>query len=169
MKNKHVGFTGTRLGMTPIQKGAVKRVLESIITHGSVSFVDDVEKQYVVIAHHGDCVGADEDFHKIAEKLQVKKIVIHPAEDEKLRAFCQSEFIEAKAPFLKRNRNIVDKCGILIATPSSEKMFIRGGTWSTIRYAQQQGKRVVKIFPDGKIEGFDRLFLSAKDFAIKQR
>jgi hypothetical protein len=60
-----IGFTGTRLGMTPQQKEVITR-LEIFTTK-------------VLEAHHGDCLGSDADFHHfIIEIDQGIRIIIHP-------------------------------------------------------------------------------------------
>lgn len=66
-----LGMTGNRGGMTNEAKSALIAYLES----NTISEV-----------HHGDCVGADKDFHDICEKRSIK-IVIHPPTNSKDRAF----------------------------------------------------------------------------------
>ena len=119
------GFTGSRFGLSNNQTNQI---------------VDLLKNKDIIVAH-GDCVGADSVFHKICEKLNVK-IIIHPPTDNKLRAFCKSEFIEKPLPYLKRNHNIVDFCDELIACPQSSQEVLRSGTWATIRYAKKSGKKV---------------------------
>jgi hypothetical protein len=131
-----VGFTGTRDGMTEGQKRGLRSLLKTIrASH----------------LHHGDCVGADADAHAIAQELGIK-VETHPPTDKKLRAFCEGADVEHDAaPYLHRNKNIVDSTKILIATPKTPVEEIKSGTWSTIRYARKQEQRsVVVIPPDGK-------------------
>lgn len=42
-----IGFTGTRHGMTPLQRAGVAAILQQVAGAGEF------------VAHHGDCVGAD--------------------------------------------------------------------------------------------------------------
>ena len=70
-------------------------------------------------------------------------IIIHPPKDDKLRAFCKSENIMKQYDYLKRNKNIVNGCNILIACPIDNKPVLRSGTWSTIRYAEKINKKVM--------------------------
>ena len=126
-----IGFTGTREGMTEIQKN---ELYHKLVEYGATEF------------HHGDCVGADAEAHVIAYGL---KIVIHPPEDDSLRAYCESDFILDPLPHLKRNKAIVDQTDVLFATPKEMVEELRSGTWSTIRYANKRGKKVEILYPSG--------------------
>jgi hypothetical protein len=121
------GFTGTRNGLSNKQKESIIKLLSN--------------KQNIEV-HHGDCVGADKDFHDICTKLGFK-IVIHPPLDSKLRAFCKSEYINKPKEYLDRNKDIVNSCNILIACPFSENEELRSGTWSTIRYCRKLKKDII--------------------------
>ena len=127
-----VGFTGSRKGINQLQADKIK---------------DFLKEHYVIHAHHGDCIGADELFHQIASSI-VKDISIHPPDKKGLRSFCkvlgQGILLEEK-PFIKRNHTIVDVCDVLIACPDSSKEKVRSGTWATIRYARKQNKEVFLV------------------------
>ena len=103
------------------------------------------------VGHHGDCVGADEQFHDLCEMAGVP-VVLHPPEDDKLRAFCKGAVrVEPPRPFLVRNRVIVDICELLIAAPYEviEPAPQRGqGTWSTIRYARRTARPLRIVWPE---------------------
>lgn len=127
----HIGFTGTRQDMTRKQK----RELEEVLT--------DIPGE--VIFHHGDCIGADAQAHRIA--LKTCTIAIHPPTDSKYRAFCKDYLhIFKPRPYLGRNRDIVNSCSLIIACPKGEEK-LRSGTWSTIRYAKKQKKELLIIKP----------------------
>ena len=49
-------------------------------------------------------------------------------------------------PYLDRNRDIVDACEVLLATPDGPER-LRSGTWSTVRYARKIGKPVEVRLP----------------------
>jgi hypothetical protein len=103
--------------------------------------------------HHGDCVGADHDAAEVIWSLYDCPIICHPPVDETHRAFNQraSDTLPPKTHFA-RNRDIVDACDILVATPWQDvrpKPKTGGGTWYTIEYAEKRGKHVVIIWPDG--------------------
>lgn len=131
---ERVGFTGTRRGMTDRQAGTIARVL---LTASE--------------AHHGDCLGADAEFHELAVAGGVETHV-HPPEDPKLRAWCQGDLIYDVKPYLERNKDIVDACEVLVAAPKEarEPRVKRGsGTWQAIGYARRTGRRTLIVWPDG--------------------
>ena len=125
-----IGFTGTRKGLTEIQKLRLKFYL---FEHSSE----------IVEVHHGDCNGADAEFHKLCEELRLK-IIIHPPTNPSNRAFCKSDHILPENEYLTRNRHIVDSCDVLLATPKGLSEELRSGTWHAIRYAL--GKKPVHVF-----------------------
>lgn len=114
-----IGFTGSRLGLDVEQALAIRKVL--IAEHPT----------YVV---HGDCVGADAEFHRIAQHLSIP-IMLRPSDLPFQRAFSKGavKVYDPELP-LDRNRKIVDECDILIAAPDGPER-LRSGSWSTIRYA----------------------------------
>jgi hypothetical protein len=110
------------------QKSEIKNILSKI------------DKPITVL--HGDCVGADTEFHNLCSELRIE-IHIFPPDDDKLRGFNKSDTIMQPKPYLKRNEDIVKKCDILIACPiDKNKEILRSGTWSTIRKAKKLGKIV---------------------------
>jgi hypothetical protein len=128
------GFTGTRSGLNDSQKKSIIELLQKNTNNGQIEI------------HHGDCVGADKDFHDLCVSLSNKiniKIIIHPPTDNKLRAYCKSDFIEKEKEYLQRNKDIVNNSDILIACPFSSEEQLRSGTWSTIRYAKKLNKTVL--------------------------
>lgn len=141
----HVGFTGTQRGLEEPQLAALDRLLGDLAyQHGSIEL------------HHGDCVGADEVAHDLADN-SCFDITIHPPDDDSKRAFCTGGISRDPKPYLERNRDIVDESRILIACPNgAERM--RSGTWSTIRYARTKiydelGNQLIYIItPFGEIK-----------------
>lgn len=131
----HIGFTGTRNGLTEWQIGSLAEILARYSS---------------ITVHHGDCIGADEDFSAMA-LFVAECIVIHPPNQGRMRAYCNGDEYRPMKPYLQRNHDIVDECDILIACPSGPEV-LRSGTWATIRYANKQGKTVYIIMPDGSIE-----------------
>lgn len=134
----HIGFTGTQRGMNSIQKTLVDRFLEKISDRESC-------------AHHGDCVGADTDFHNLV-KTHGFKVVLHPPINTSKRSFSKADEEMPPDEYLKRNLDIAKACDLLIATPKETSEVTRSGTWSTIRYAKKLGKMVIIIYPTGKTE-----------------
>lgn len=137
MAVRRIGFTGTQLGMTTEQIVAVDILL-----------FDDLIAEWV---HHGDCIGADADFHRLA-KLSGLKTHGHPPINPNKRAWCDFDEIEEEKEYLDRNKDIVDAVDFMIACPKEFREQLRSGTWSTIRYARIQRKPGVIVWPDGKVE-----------------
>lgn len=132
----HIGFTGTRKGMTVPQIVVISQLLYPI------GWID-------ITVHHGDCVGADARMHVIAKTLGLD-VVIHPPDKDDMRAFCESPNQREPLPYLERDRNIVDASEMLIATPKGppEK---GSGTWYTTKYALDKGKDVHIVMPSGRV------------------
>lgn len=137
-----IGFTGSRHGMTDYQ---------AVIFEGFIGKVDSF--------HHGGCQGCDVQAARIVSKafLIKPRIVCHPGP---VNDPCQEESgvddekREPKTHFA-RNRDIVNECDELIATPNymdSITPDTRGGTAYTVNYARKVGKRVTIILPNGSIE-----------------
>lgn len=132
--SKHVGFTGTRVGMDESQRAALARLLLSI------------EPTYF---HHGDCSGADEQAHAIVRQtLPAAAIVIHPS-NGRLRAYCAGDQTRIAKPPLDRNSDIVEESRIVIATPKEQNETLRSGTWATIRRARKAGRELHILYPEG--------------------
>lgn len=134
-----IGFTGTRKGMSDYQKSGLLWTLKLLVPSGAITI------------HHGDCVGADADAHKIV-KRQNWPVVLHPPLHGGARAHCQGAVAAWQPkPYLARNRDIVNCCTVLVACPDSDLERRRSGTWATIRYARSQGKTVHIIYPSGQV------------------
>lgn len=135
-----LGFTGTRGMPTPEQQAFIDR---------NVSGCDEL--------HHGACVGSDAVAH-VFGLLYARQIRVHPPEDTKLvdlkavmpRNRDLVKVLPAK-PYHARNRDIVDACEVLIATPDGRRR-PRSGTWYTIDYARANKVPVVVCLPDGTID-----------------
>jgi O-acetyl-ADP-ribose deacetylase (regulator of RNase III) len=137
---KHVGFTGTREGLTDNQLRQLRQLLRIA-----------PENQYSLVAHHGDCVGADSEFHDLCEE-RGWKTVVHPPIKPELRAFKPSRTVMPSKDYLSRNRDIVDASTQVIACPKSKSE--TGGTWYTINYAKKAGHidSVAIIYPEGTVD-----------------
>lgn len=135
-----LAFTGTRRGMTPEQQQAVRGLLRQFYSGWDVV--------------HGDCVGADADFHALALQ-NGSAVTLRPCTLTAQRAFCQGAAVtfEPEAP-IARNHKIVDGGSVLLATPGEDGEVLRSGTWATIRYAQKQKKPVVVVWPNGVFQTF---------------
>lgn len=137
---RHIGFTGTQIGMTWGQKITVRTVLEALRETGGFL-------QSVPIFHHGDCVGADAEAHELACAIGYQ-IEIHPPAIAEKRAFLSGLRVHMPLPYLARNRIIVESSQAMVATPKGQEE-LRSGTWSTIRYALKIKRPLWVIYPDG--------------------
>lgn len=132
-----LGFTGTQGGMTPDQRRAV----ESFLKEKAPSIV-----------HHGDCIGADADFHDAVEAtLPGASIEIHPPRNPSKRAFKKGHRLHPVKEYLDRNVDIVNVSDELLAIPKAFEEEQRSGTWFTVRQARKRGKGIHIIYPDGKV------------------
>ena len=133
-KVRHVGFTGTRQGMSDHQKETLRRAMEA-------ATMDGIEN----ILHHGDCKGADAEAHAIAVDLGWD-IIIHPPIKRIMRAYCgDGAIILPPMNYLDRDREIARVSNFIFAAPKSDTEESRSGTWYTVRYARSIGKRVILI------------------------
>src|SRR4051812_43171484 len=101
---RHVGFTGTQVGMTTAQRNTLTDLLKS--RSGCL--------------HHGDCLGADAEAHEIARTLGWR-ITLHPPSNRTKRAFCTADWTMPEADYLARNHFIVAYSEELVAAPKSNK------------------------------------------------
>jgi len=129
----HTGFTGSRRGLTKIQRKALHQVMEPLTGWW----------------HHGDCRGGDAESHKIALSLGLL-VELHPPANPNYRARCEgATIVRPVTDFLERNHDIVDATERLIAAPFEMKEMLRAGTWATVRYGRSLGRPITLIFPDG--------------------
>lgn len=147
-----IAFTGTR-SRAPLPDAQFEQLYKQIYNIKNITTPTEV--------HHGDCVGVDALVHDLADALMLK-IVIHPPTDPRRRAFCNRRHvtnrisIRTPAPYLERNRQMVDEVDHLIAIPGTGQEQVRSGTWATVRYARKKIKHIVIIWPNGtKKEEYD--------------
>lgn len=136
-----LGFTGTQKGMTKEQMLTVINLLVHAL---------DVEH-----GHHGDCIGADNEFHDLLlHYFQHISISVHPPEDQR-RACGRVAVGQGRRmhplPFIVRNRNIVDAADVMLATPEQPVEKLRSGTWATIRYSLIKKKPLLIVTPAGDV------------------
>lgn len=132
-----LGFTGTREGMTISQKTMLASFMGMWMMNQEIESV-----------HHGTCVGADDEFHKLCMWFGLRdRIILHLPEDSSLSVTqhlldVPEENIMSPLPYLKRNLKIIDACDFLLAAPPTNEPQKRGGTWFTIRKAQEAGREL---------------------------
>lgn len=134
-----LGFTGTRDGTTIEQHQALSHWIRAAT---------------VPEFHHGCCIGCDsEAFDIVNTYAKDARVVAHMPTIRSLVCATAEDFSDETReplPYLVRNRAIVDACDVLLACPKGPEEQ-RSGTWSTVRYARKQGKRVVVFWPDGEV------------------
>lgn len=136
-----LGMTGTRNGISKSANITLNRIINRLINNKS--------KPLIEVAH-GDCTGADADFHDyISENYNNIKIIIHPPSNNKDRAYKKGHIIMTPDTYLSRNRKIVDSNDILIGFPPTKNELPSSGTWYTIKYARKVKKGLIIIYPDG--------------------
>ena len=135
----NIGISGSREGITDEALHLLKKFIKK-----------NLKKNNILSVHHGDCVGAD----KIVHDLLCDKVatVVHPPNNDTMRAFCKSSDVRPPKPYLERNHEIVDEIDMLLAFPSTKNEIVRSGTWSTIRYAKKNNKKIIIFYPDGERE-----------------
>jgi hypothetical protein len=144
LRYRHIGFSGTRQGMSPRQLSAVYDLICERLSAGVA-----IGAWYL---HHGECMGADAQAHAIGRELGMR-LIGHPPTDDRWQALDLTAFFKRRSPadYLVRNRHIVDEAGELIAAPLANEAQ-SPGTWSTVRYARRSRRRVTIIWPDGRVE-----------------
>lgn len=140
-----IGFTGTRKGMTEQQKSQVRDLL-------SVFVVSE--------AHHGGCKGADSDFHWAVRDVcgEELPVTIYPSNfgasakmDLSSAELEENTSLKGEKDPWERNKDIIDPCDVIFATPAQPFEEPRGGTWHAVRYSRKTGKKIIVIWPDGSV------------------
>lgn len=137
-KQMVIGFTGTQYGMSHEQYNVL------------LSLIKGLRPTEV---HHGMCIGADHQFHEMIRDWDFTCVINgHPPIKKNKYSPDKVNFKYPEKDYLDRNKDIVNASSVLFATPNTEKMVQRSGTWSTVRYAQKLGRRIFVILPSGKVE-----------------
>jgi hypothetical protein len=132
-----LGFSGTRAGLTRLQLRALE------------NFIADHMPE---LGRHGDCLGADEDFHDMMVGVFDLPVIIHPPMSDKWRAWCEgAQEVLPPKEYLARNDDILHKSDFIVACPRTYEEQRRGsGTWSMIRHALAEDAEVHVIYPKGE-------------------
>lgn len=138
-----IGFTGSRRGMTVVQKDVLEIVL-TLLNKGEMAEL-----------HHGACIGSDSQAHGIALRAGSAAVVHPPVNQDQMAeetvGGAERVTVLPAKEYLDRDRDIVDEAQLLIATPSGYVEEQRSGTWYTVRYAKSLKKLFLIIWPDGKM------------------
>ena len=125
--------------MTPLQRAGVAAILQQVAGAGGF------------VAHHGDCVGADAEFHDLCRLLPKSYIIVHPGplEDLPNQAGRVGDERRAHLPHMRRNKNVVIAATVMIAAPFELTQQEHGGTWRTIDMARTAKRPLAIVSPDG--------------------
>lgn len=136
-----IGFTGTQKGMTDQQLEKVHLLVANIVADYGTK----------TTAHHGECIGADAQFHVVCY-MHMLPIVGHPPinQSKRMNPWGFTYEWEPKE-YIPRNHDIVLCSDVLLATPAEYEEQLRSGTWATIRFARKKNVPRRIIFPDGTI------------------
>jgi len=148
-----IGFTGTQKGMTNWQAEELKKLF---ILKNCSEFI------------FGDCVGSDVEAANIAFSCNIRIFTIRPAlvatnkrawwynpdkditrENGQFLLYpsgMRIRWMPAKKP-LERNKDIVENCELMLATPKEFEHTLRSGTWATIRYSWKTKRDITTIPP----------------------
>lgn len=129
-----LGMTGTS------SQDLTAKQIDGVLVH--------VHKLNPMRVHHGVCIKADEQFHRlIKDNFPRIQIIGHPPinKSKMARGLSFHALWEPKE-YLVRNRDIVNICDALIALPEGEEI-IRSGTWSTVRYARKMKRPITIVYP----------------------
>lgn len=167
MRTLRLGFTGTHHGMDDFQKESVALLFTQLLRE-----YDEIE------LHHGDCIGADAQAATILNDLRHSqtrcrvRIIAHPGfppnhpKETKFRAFTDfNDEVRELKPFIGRDHDIVDETEEMVATPVTEDEEVRSGTWTSVRYARKQDRKVTVLNPK-KTPKFDPHALPVKTNAV---
>ncbi len=135
----HVGFTGTRHGVSFHQEMELGKLFLALRRKGRT-----------LVAHHGDCMGADATFYRLARGLGLK-VICHPPINKNWRSNLGGDESREELHPLARNAVIVRESTVMIAAPMDLTEQIRGGTWSTIRRARAWGRPLAILWRDGSV------------------
>ena len=124
MKLITIGVTGTQSGMTSEQKEKFKQFL----------YWRKFWEETTVDLIHGEAEGVDVEAAGIANDLGIR--VSTP---------------ETKTGHFARNREIVDRCDVLVVIPWQDEWQSEGGTWYTHDYAEKKGVDIVTIWPSAEV------------------
>jgi len=134
-----VGFTGTRNGMSELQRIATRSILLALGCFEPINY-----------GLHGDCIGADADFDQICKDLNIPTKV-RPCTYESMRARCDSVEVAPPVPPMARNRLIVADSDVMIANPPSESKLKHGGSWATVGFTRKASKTLFIVTPLGMV------------------
>ena len=153
----NVGFTGTRHGLTYPQRDALAQFVSglynlSLAARDLATYLKQPEPGILGFVAHGKCRGADDEFDAMANSYGLR-VHLYPGPVTRWTAPCVGAYREhPPAPYLVRNRAIVDATHYLCGAPKDMTEQESGGTWYTVRYARTLGRPGFIFLPDGSVK-----------------
>ena len=138
-----IGVTGTRDGMSKLQKES----FESCI--GAILFQQEWSER---ILHQGQCIGVDVEFARLLKNRYGFKVISHPPIKKDLIGICENDEVCPAKSYFARNRDIVNCSELMFVFPKEERRQSHGGTWYTFDFAIKNMKPTILIRPSGKID-----------------
>ena len=128
MKLFTLGVTGTQSGMNAEQATKFEQYLKWWSSDGTPDCPLTIE------LIHGEAQGVDTQAATIAQGLGIT--VSTP---------------DTQTGHFARNREIVDRCDLLVVIPWQDEWQSEGGTWYTHDYAKKKGVEVIVIWPSAEV------------------
>lgn len=143
-----VGFSGTQYGMTSYQENTTEQMLQAYYANGYTK------------ARQGCCIGADEQFTILADKIGFEVIGHPPIKTAKISKVAVKLCKRLWEPdeYLVRDHDIVAFSNRLLFTPHQNYETTRGGTWATVRYALNAHKMGWIIWPNGDADPLSKFW-----------
>lgn len=146
---KHIGISGTREGMSKLQKETFLHFSNTLTTQ----FTD------LKYFHQGQCQGVDVEAARLLKSEFNLFIVSHPPVKKDLLGQCTNDIVKQAKGYFARNRDIVNASELMFILPKESQVQSTGGTWYTYKYALAANKPVILILPDGSYQLFNCEFL----------
>jgi len=133
----HLGFTGTRQGMTRAQAAAVTALLQACPPQ---------------TFHHSDALGAETEVHALVrQQCPATQIMVHPPTRSAQRSFCVADIWRPTLPYFLCQQAVVQASDVLLAVPQSAAEMRRSGCWQAVQYARAVGTPVVLVRATGQV------------------
>jgi hypothetical protein len=134
-----VGVTATRYGLRAIQLTALSMLFKGPLP--------------LAVLHHGMCEGGDTEIHDLVRD-EFPHVIIegHPPKDKKHYVYRPVDRLWPEKEYHERNADIIKEAEVIVACPRYNHAVLRSGTWSVIRRASLAGKKVLIVWPSGRIE-----------------
>jgi hypothetical protein len=141
MQEYHVGYTGTRHGMSQPQKEFVSHALFALCTDPVFRNMSNSTFWF----HHGDCVGGDDEATNMAREYGYKIYRHPPTESVHNRALQRFDATDLPYSYSGRNQRIAIRAQTMIAAPAPKSV----GTWNAIKHVRALFKPLLIVHQNG--------------------